>query len=60
VLVTIDPTISLRQAAPVPQHTACVASTLNLGTCDGDSGNVTLDVPVTIDPDVDLDLSDIL
>jgi hypothetical protein len=49
---------TLAAPLPVPQDTTCVASTLNIGTCDSDSGNVNLDVPVDVSPTVDL--SDIL
>ena len=41
-------------AAPLPQGTTCVASTLNIGTCDSNSGNPSIDIPVTIDPTVSI------
>ena len=36
-------------AAPLPQGTTCVASTLNIGTCDSNSGNTNVDLPVNVD-----------
>jgi hypothetical protein len=47
--------LSTALTAPLPQPTTCVASTLNIGTCDTFSGNVIVDIPVDISPSVDLD-----